>query len=57
MAQTLFAPITKLFKALNQRGLKGTIIQLYTVTELFFNPCGSAQFINLYWGCLIDWRS
>ena len=37
VGNSLFAPMTKLMKAVSQRGVNGTLTQLYTVSLFLFN--------------------
>ena len=47
---SLLGPFTKLFRQINARSVKGTIIQLYTVGDLKFGELkGTDRFGNKYY--------
>ena len=50
LTMSLLGPFTKLFRQINARGVKGTIIQLYTVGDLKFGELkGTDRFGNKYY--------
>lgn len=47
---TLLAPVTKLMRAVNERGWKGVLLQLYTIGDLKFGELkGEDEFGNKYY--------